>query len=86
MNFWNILITKVSSIFKDGTDDMWSSVRVVFIFTIVLSNLVLWGIWGGISIAKHQLQRIPQSVIVLYTSANGVTATTKIWQKKIEKK
>jgi hypothetical protein len=81
------LVSKLSSIFKaNETSSNWSSIRVAFIYTVLVSNLVFWGIWGWLSLAKHECLRVPQSVILIYASANGISTGGKIWQKNQEAK
>lgn len=85
MNFWDKLLSRLSSLFKNGGTN-WSSVRFAFIIAVMLSNFAFWGIWSGLSIGKHELQPIPESVIVIYCLANGIAAGSKLLQKPMEKK
>lgn len=86
MKFWNKLLSKLSSLFKDGIDHMWSATRFSFILTVVISNLAFWGVWCGISLHKGALQTIPESLITVYCLANSIVVTSKLIQKKQENK
>lgn len=86
MNFWNKLLSKLSSLFKDGKDHLWSSTRFAFIITVILSNLSFWGVWIGLSVYRHELQPIPDSVVVIYCLANGIASSLKLIQKPMESK
>jgi len=85
MNFWNKLLSKLSSLFKNGGAN-WSSIRFAFIVAVMLSNFAFWGIWAGLSIAKHELQPVPDSVVVVYSLANGIAVGGKLAQKPMENK
>jgi len=82
-NFINKLLSKLSSIFKNGSAN-WSSVRFAFIMTVVLSNICFWGIWVGLSIYQNKILEIPQSVIVIYGISHGLSFGSKLVQKKME--
>ena len=85
MNFWNKLLSKISSLFKNGGEN-WSSVRFSFIVTVLASNISFWGIWVGLSIYHKEILPIAESVIVIYSLANAITVGSKLAQKPMEKK
>ena len=85
MIFFNKLISKLSSLFKNGGSN-WSSIRFAFIIAVILSNFAFWGIFTGLSIYKQEIQKIPESVIVIYCMANGIAVGGKLTQKTMEKK
>ena len=84
-NFWNKLLSRLSSLFKNGGVN-WSSVRFAFLLAVILSNFAFWGIWSGLSISKKELQLVPESVIIIYCLANGIAVSSKLIQKPMEKK
>lgn len=84
MNFFNRLFNRVSSLFE-AEGNCWSSTRFIFVFSAMLSNIVIMGGWLGLSIYANQLLPIDSSIIILYCLANGITATTKLIQKGQEK-
>ena len=85
-NFWNKLCSKVSSLFKDSGIDSWSSNRFAYLFTVIISNLSIFGVWIGLSIASGSLIDINWAVLTLYGMANGLTITSKLISKKMETK
>jgi hypothetical protein len=82
--FFVKLFSHLSGLFKDNGVNNWSSSRFVFLFSAILSNLVIFGLWLGLCIYSHQLLPIDTSIIVLYGIANGITSITKLVQKKQE--
>jgi hypothetical protein len=85
MKFWNKLLSRLSSLFKNGGTN-WSSVRFSFIVTVIISNICFWGIWTGLSIFQNTILTIPESVIVIYCLANGIAVGSKLVQKPMEHK
>jgi len=85
-SFISKLLSKISSIFQDGIDSNWSSNRVAFIYTVLISNVCFWGCWTGLTLSKMQLQEIPDSVIWIYCIANGIVSGAHLVQKTLEKK
>ena len=82
IEFWN----KVETMFQEtSTSDVWSANRVAYIFTMVLSNLVMWG--GILFLAIHlgAFPDVPQGVILIYGISNGVASIAKVWQKREER-
>ena len=83
--FINTLMHRLSSMFKNGGKN-WSSVRFGFILCVIISNLCFWGVWTVLCIYDNTIQPIPESVIVLYSLANGISFAGKIFQKNTENK
>lgn len=73
----NLLSSHVSSM---------SSTRFLFLFVAAISNFIIFGMWILFSFYHGSLQPIPESVLVLYSLANGITMTGKVFQKNIESK
>jgi len=84
-NFINKLLSRLSSLFKNGGVN-WSSVRFAFLLAVILSNFSFWGVWVGLCIYKLTIMAIPESVIVIYCLANGIAVGSKLVQKPMEKK
>jgi len=77
----NFLISLVSS---DPTSV--SSTRFAFLLAVILSNFVIFGVWIGLSLYFGKLLEIPESVIILYGIANGISVTGKMFQNWVEGK
>ena len=60
-----------------------SSMRFSFLLSVIISNLTIFGLWFVLSIIKGELLVIPESVFILYGSANGLSISGKIIQKKL---
>jgi hypothetical protein len=84
MKFIDKLLSHTSSLFRNGGPD-WSSTRFAFMLSVVISNIVVFGVWVGLSIAAGVLLPIDSSIIVLYCIANGISSATKLIQKQQEK-
>ena len=84
--FLNKLLSKVSSLFKDGSSIDWSSARFAFLVSVIISNLAIFGIWVGLSIINNVVMPIDASVLTLYGLANGISFTGKLIQKNMESK
>jgi len=69
-----------------SSDNPASSTRWVFLFTAILSNLVVWLTWLGLSIYNGTVLDIPMGVWMTYGIANGVASVAKVVQKNIEGK
>jgi len=79
------ILSNLSSLFKNGGKN-WSSMRFAFMVAVLLSNFCFFGLWVGLSIKNNELMKVPESVIVLYALANGISYSGKLIQKPIEKK
>ena len=75
----------LSSLLKEHSgSEQLSSTRLAMLFTVILSNIVIFGVWAVVCIMKHDLIIIPSSLITLYGLANGITITGKVTQKRFE--
>ena len=63
-----------------------SSTRFAFLLSVLLSNFIIFGSWLGLSIYFGKLLEIPESVIILYGIANGISVTGKMFQNWVEGK
>lgn len=63
-----------------------SSTRFQFLYSSILSNTLVFGLWGLISLFKWELQNIPDGVIWVYAAANGINIAGKVWSKSVETK
>lgn len=69
----------------NGGPGTWSSNRVAFIFTMVLSNIIMWGAVLYLVIINSAFPDIPNSIVMLYGLANGIASVSKVWQKREER-
>ena len=69
----------------NGGPGTWSSNRVAFIFTMVLSNIIMWGAILYLVIVNSAFPDIPNSIVMLYGLANGIASVSKVWQKREER-
>ncbi len=63
-----------------------SSTRFQFLFSSLLSNTLVFGVWALISLVKWELQNVPDGVVWIYAAANGINIAGKVWTKSIESK
>jgi hypothetical protein len=84
-NFWDKLLSKISSLLKNG-GNYWSSNRFAFLLAVIISNLAIFGVWIGLSLINNTLMIIDWTVLTLYGMANGLSITSKLVQKNMEKK
>ena len=81
-SFWN----KFQTMFEESGDDhLWSSNRFAYVFTMFISNLVIWGGILFLVITASAFPEIPQGVIFVYGISNGVASVAKVWQKREER-
>jgi len=80
----NKLMSKLSSMLTDGTDNLWSATRFSMLLAVVLSNVLVLGVWTYLSLKQGKILDIPWNVITIYTAANSVTIGGKVLQKKYE--
>jgi hypothetical protein len=71
MNFFKNLVDTASTL---------SSNRFAFLFTTIISNVLLWGSWAGICIYYGKIFDIPTGVYVTYGLANGIVGLGKLGQ------
>ncbi len=76
------LLDKLSSMLQErGGDTAWSSVRFAFIFSVLLSNTVIFVSLLVLVISDTTFPDIPEGVLWLYALANGISFAGKITQK-----
>ena len=68
----------------DGNKSL-SSTRFSLLVCMLLSNISIFSVWVYLCLSKGSLVDIPESVIVIYSVANGISITGKLVQKKLEK-
>lgn len=88
-NFISRIISALSSkiaIILSSEVSIKNTVRVNLIFTAIISNLSIFGVWIILSSIKGELLPIPESIIILYTAANGIALTGKTAEKIQEQK
>jgi hypothetical protein len=79
------LLKKLSSLLQDGSGDgTWSTTRFTFLFTVIVSNVVIFGVWVAICYHRRDIVAIPSQIVTIYSLANGIAATSKIVQKRFE--
>jgi len=79
------ILSKLSSLLKENDNSKyWSSTRLAFLFTVAISNITIFGLWLGLSLYENTLVSIPESVLVLYSIANGLGIGGKLLQKPLE--
>ena len=77
---------KFQTMFVESSDDgHWSSNRFAYVFTMLISNLILWGCILFIVITTTSFPEIPGGIIMVYGISNGVSSIAKIWQKREER-
>lgn len=82
-----LLMKKLSSLFYSGKyGTVWSALRFAFLFTVILSNVVILSVWTYLCFATKSVLDIPSGVIWIYGLANGISFTGKGAQKTIEEK
>jgi hypothetical protein len=80
--FWE----KFQTVFEESSNNhMWSSQRFAYIFTMFISNLVIWGAILYLIIHTGVFPEIPEGIIFIYGISNGVASFAKVWQKKEER-
>lgn len=75
---------KIWTILYEDKSKWISSTRFSFIFTMLLSNIIVWGLFLILSFIQCKFISVPESVIALYCVSNGIVWTGKIRQKKQE--
>jgi len=81
------ILSKLSSLLKDNArDNSWSSTRFSLLFTVLISNISIFGIWVFVCIVKKEIISIPADIITLYSLANGITMSGKVIQTRHELK
>ena len=85
-NIINPIWKKIETVFiVNGGPGSWSSNRVSFIFTMLISNIIVWGAILYLVIVNSEFPNIPDSIVVIYGLANGIASAAKLWQKREER-
>ncbi len=63
-----------------------SAQRLNFLATAAISNLVFWGVWAALCFHDSTVLKIPDSVIVIYSLANGISMAGKLSQYGMQPK
>lgn len=79
-------LKKLSTMLDEGQTKIWSSQRFRFFVTMLMSNIVVWTLYFGLSLFAEKLVEIPSSLIELYLGANALEGLLKWGQKKEETK
>lgn len=74
-----------SMVITNGEKSSWSSNRVAFLFTMILSNVIVWGAIVYLTLLNGAFPDIPQSIVIIYGAANGIASIAKVWQKREER-
>jgi len=85
MNFINKIFWGIASLLKDTGDNL-SSTRFAFLLSVIISNFLIFGVWAYLSISSHAMVTFPESVIVIFSLANAITYSGKLYQKNLEGK
>ena len=70
---------------ESESDGYWSSNRVAFIFTMLISNIIMWGAILYLVIATSAFPDIPSSIVAIYGISNAIVSGSKVWQKREER-
>ena len=63
-----------------------SAQRLNFLATAAISNLTFWGIWAWLCLHRDAVLEIPDSIIVIYGIANGISMVGKLGQYGMQSK
>lgn len=86
-SIWSRLAWYLSSMLKtDGGKDAWSSARFTFVFTVLLSNIIIFVALAVLLIKESKFPDVPEGVLWLYGVANGISFAGKVSQKFRETK
>lgn len=76
------LLDKLSSMLEENTAaNAWSSTRFSFIFSVILSNVVLFSLIGYETVLTGKVPDVPEGAIWIYALANGISFAGKVSQK-----
>lgn len=85
-NYSEKILNKLDGALKDDSKaTVWSLQRLNSFQPVIISNICVWGFWLYASIFVGKMIEIPDSVLILYGSANGLAGLFKVWQAKYEK-
>ena len=73
----------IASLLKDSPDSL-SSTRFAFLFSVIVSNISIFGICIGLCIWVGEILPIPDSILLLYCLGNSISFGGKVLQKFFE--
>jgi len=87
MAFLSTLFQKINEmLIEDKEEGLWSSARFAFLFSIILSNTIMWGAILYFVISTGKFPEVPEGVVWIYGVANGAAGAYKGYQKLQENK
>ena len=76
------LLNKLSSMLEENTSiRAWSSTRFAFIFSVIISNVLIFGVIAYETILTGKVPDVPEGAIWIYALANGISFVGKVSQK-----
>lgn len=82
---WKNLLENLNGLLQENAGNgAWSSTRFVFVFTVLLSNIIIFSALTVLIIKDGKFPDVPEGILWLYAIANGVAFTGKVTQKKSE--
>lgn len=76
------LLNKISSMLEENAAvNSWSATRFSFVFSVIMSNVVLFGIIMYETILTGKVPDVPEGAIWIYALANGISFAGKVSQK-----
>ena len=84
---WMQLIKRLSNMLEQNSGEHgWSSTRFAFIFTVMISNIVIFLAITILIIKDWRFPDVPEGILWLYALANGLSFAGKVTQKVQEVK
>ncbi len=88
--YYRVILRKIDGMLTEkgsqrGKRAVWSSRRFAYLFPIILSNFIIWGCFIFLSFLNNKMPDIPEMVVWLYATANGVPVAGLTYYKKFEK-
>ena len=72
----------MSSMLEENSSvNAWSSTRFSFIFSVVMSNIIMFGIICYETVLTGKVPDVPEGAIWMYALANGISFAGKVSQK-----
>lgn len=76
------LLNKLSSMLEENTSvNSWSSTRFAFLFSVLISNILIFGTVVYETILTGKVPDVPDGALFLYMAANGISFAGKVTQK-----
>lgn len=83
-NYSKLLDRIDGSLRESSSETIWSLTRFLTLATAILSNIIFWFAFLFGSIIAGRILEIPDSVVFVYLSINGIQGLVKVFQKKYE--